>query len=73
VLSGRSTTQQGRNITQAMLNYSNPGKELWPGHVAFRGARAAGERAFASGGPSNARGLPTNTAWRMAKAGGGEK
>jgi hypothetical protein len=30
---------RGRSSTHAVLNYSNPGKELWSGHGAFRGAR----------------------------------
>jgi hypothetical protein len=41
---GRSSTydeqrSRGRSSTHAVLNYSNPGKELWSGHGAFRRAR----------------------------------
>jgi hypothetical protein len=35
----RQQAQQDRSSTHAVLNYSNPGKELWSGHGAFRGAR----------------------------------
>ena len=42
----RSRRSRGRNSTHdddVPANYSiNPGKESWPGHGAFRGARAAG-------------------------------
>jgi hypothetical protein len=36
---GSGRRSRGRNITHDVLNYSNPGKESWPGHGAFRGAR----------------------------------
>ena len=34
-----SRRSRGRNSTHDVLNYSNPGKESWSGHGAFRGAR----------------------------------
>ena len=34
-----SRRSRGRNSTLMLLNYSNPGKESWSGHGAFRGAR----------------------------------
>jgi hypothetical protein len=46
-----SRRSRGRNSTHDVLNYSNPGKESWSGHGAFRGARRR-------------RGLPTNTGER---------
>ena len=65
-----SRRSRGRNSTHDVLNYSNPGKESWSGHGAFRGARRrrrVGARAY--GVPSHAGGLPTNTGERW----GGEK
>ena len=58
-------TAAGQKLHAAVLNYRNPGTELWPGHGVFRGAR----RRHRGSSPHTPGGLPANTGERQ----GGEK